>query len=116
MFKADRLLKVVSKHGAIGYDEAPVPLSKVRLEGYRHLLRKLSLANINRPRDSEIYLKATFRNNLLIGGSSKGYCYCESPLDPAVMTDSLDRISISGSEGFGYRKLSGDWYVFYDGW
>ena len=90
--------------------ESELGFSRQRSDEYRSLFSKLGLTAgvLNYQPDSVMFLASTL--GLVTGGSSKGYAY--SLKEPEVIVDSLDNASFSKSR-IAYKRLKGNWYLFY---
>lgn len=103
------------KNAAWPRPESELGFSTERWNEYRSLFKKLDLkAGILNYQPDLVYLTASTQG-LLTGGSGKGYAY--SLKEPSPIVESLDNVSFKGSEksmNFAYRKLKGNWYLFYN--
>jgi hypothetical protein len=91
--------------------ESELGFSRQRWDEYRSLFSKLGLKSgiLNYQPDLILFLAST--KGLVTGGSSKGYAYCSK--EPEVIFESLDNPSFSKSR-IVYRRLKGNWYLFYE--
>jgi len=97
--------------------EDKLGFSEERWNQYRELFRKLSLqSGLLTYRDQGTTYFLASSKGLVTGGSGKGYVYSEKELIP--VSSSLDDISTetlkSSSNGMVYKKIGGNWYLFYD--
>lgn len=81
----------------------------------RELLSTLGIERvIKRPASSKrIWFEVWFKDFFGPGGCMKGYAYCEEP--PASLVETIDGNSNPGSAEIReiYRKIKGNWYLFY---
>jgi len=83
-----------------------------RWNAYRRLFQNLGLeAGIMRPSDhpNAIYLIAQTKG-LVTGGSSKGYAYSDTPLEP--LCQSLDQGKARTQSRICFKPLNGKWYLY----
>lgn len=93
--------------------ESELGFSKERWNEYRHLFRELKLkGGINRPEhiDGVTFLMASTIGNVG-GGSEKGYAYLTNV--PSQLVESLDAVPTLKEYMPVYRKLKGNWYIYY---
>ena len=86
-----------------------------RLEAYRSLFAKLKLKRgFQRDKDNELRFIAS--SGGISSTSEKSYIYSPTPLTPLV--DSLDQVieNDRGDHNPVYKKLNGDWYLYYASW
>lgn len=93
-----------------------IGFTKARWDKYREIFTKLSLKEgIARPINSQRIEMIASLYSILVGGTTKGYAYSKIPLEPLI--DSLDSYSLdSRGKTFDklYKKLTGNWYLFFD--
>lgn len=90
--------------------------TEARWNLYRDIFSKLGLKEgLTRPRNPQRIQMIASLISVTIGGTSKGYAYSKTPLEPIF--DSLDSIPLE-AQGKGYKtiykKLGGNWYLFLD--
>lgn len=91
-------------------------LPKDRLDEYRRLFKKLQLeGGIQRDRKGFILLMASTKG-MVIPNSGKTYVF--SVREPAPLVESLDEVikNHAGDQPPVYKKLFGNWYLFYESW
>lgn len=103
-------------------DYPPSKLKKVlpeeRWNEYRNLFDKLNLtAGICNYQPKEVWFLASGKG-MVTGGSTKGYMYLAE--EPSPIIESLDKPNFNRPEFEGkssailYRKLKGNWYLYYE--
>jgi hypothetical protein len=91
-------------------------LSKERVDEYRQLFKEVELeAGIHRDGVGVVRLIAS-TDGLLVPNSEKSYVY--SPTAPSPLVESIDHIieSNHGDQSPVYKKLYGNWYLYYESW
>ena len=95
--------------------ESELGFSTERWGAYRRLFSKLSLKSgiLNYQPDEVRFLAST--KGLVTGGSGKGYAFLIK--EPSQVVASLDNHSFKDSKrdiNIAYRRLKGNWYLFYE--
>ena len=95
--------------------KAKYGFSDERYEEYKQLFRKLGKNNgiLNYQPDQILVLVSS--RGMVTGGSLKGYAYL--PKEPTELRESLDNVSFKNSEkhiDIAYKRLKGNWYLFYE--
>lgn len=95
--------------------ESELGFSQERWEQYRQAFRALGLKQgLMRQLDTDTIFLIADSTGAVTSGSSKGYAYSNKPLSP--LADSLDNLSPELlSQHTVYKRLSGDWYLFFQG-
>jgi hypothetical protein len=90
--------------------ESELGFSNQRWDEYRRLFSKLGLTSglVNDAPGFVLFFASS--KGLVTGGSTKGYAYCAT--EPKFIVDSLDHPSFKDSSIL-YKKLKGNWYLFY---
>ena len=91
-------------------------ISEERLNEYRRLFKELKMdAGVHRDRNGAVRLVASSAG-VFISNSEKSYVYSNTELSPLV--DSLDRVAQNdhGDQSPVYKKLYGNWYLYYESW
>lgn len=114
MFKEDKTLISVNDEAAwLDYGvKADIP--QQRLDEYRSLFKKLGVKHIGRGEKSgDFYLPVWQRDGGSFGkGAAKYYVFADTAPEP--LTDSLDKAyseTSRGHDAFGYKRVSGNWYL-----
>ena len=88
-----------------------------RLREYRRLFKELGLeSGMHRDRTYSVRLIASSRGGVFLPGSEKSYVY--SKVEPSPLVDSLDIVMARnrGDQAPIFRKLSDNWYLYYESW
>lgn len=91
-------------------------LSKERVDEYRRLFKRVELeAGIHRDGVGVVRLIAS-TEGLLVPNSEKSYVYSRTA--PSPLVESLDQIikNNRGDQSPVYKKLYGNWYLYYESW
>ncbi|MEJ7577790.1 MAG: hypothetical protein WKF74_12400 [Pyrinomonadaceae bacterium] len=91
-------------------------LSEERLSEYRRLFRELGIeAGMHRDGANTMRLIASSRGLLMVG-SEKSYVY--SSAEPSPLVESLDAVirKDGGDQAPVYKRVSGNWYLYYESW
>jgi hypothetical protein len=91
---------------------ATVGVDEARLQQYATTLKQLHVQSLERGGDSHQFLFTTHSYGLVTSGTAKGYYYSEQAPSPLVQ----DTDKASGEEGKFYRRIEGNWYVWYEAW
>lgn len=92
--------------------DSELGFSKGRWEEYRRLFRTLELEDgIARAKQPEVVRLIASSEGMAIGGSSKGYVY--SPEDLSPLAESLNSYSELPHNKPVYKKITGNWYLYY---
>ena len=95
--------------------DSEIGFSQERWNEYRKAFRALSLKRgLMKPMDSDTVFLIASGTGSVASGSSKGYAYSSKPLSP--LSGSLENMSPELlSHHTVYKKLSDDWYLFFQG-
>jgi len=88
-----------------------------RLREYRRLFKELGIeAGFHRDGANAVRLIASSKGGVLLPGSEKSYVY--SKVEPSPLVDSLDKVVARnrGDQAPIFRKLNGNWYLYYESW
>jgi hypothetical protein len=88
-----------------------------RLREYRRLFNELGIeAGFHRDGANAVRLIASSRGGVFLPGSEKSYVY--SKVEPSPLVDSLDRVMARdrGDQAPVFRRLEGNWYLYYESW
>ena len=91
-------------------------LSEERLSEYCRLFRELELeAGMHRDGANAVRLIASSKG-LLMANSEKSYLY--SSVEPSPLVESLDTVirKDGGDQAPVYKRVSGNWYLYYESW
>lgn len=97
-------------------DSSTRNISNHRLAEYRRLFKAVGLeSGIHRDRVHAVRLIASSKG-LFIPTSEKSYVY--SSVEPSPVVESLDKIieRNRGDQPPVFKRLSGDWYLYYESW
>ncbi len=115
MFEEDSDIVKIT-HKSVFFDKSPSRnLPTGRLEEYRSLFKTLQLeGGIKRERNQLLLIAST--KGLVIPNSGKTYVF--SVREPAPLVESLDEVikHHHGDQPPVYKKLFGNWYLFYESW
>jgi hypothetical protein len=97
-------------------DDSKSAPSQERLVEYRRLFRELKIEKgIHRDNAKQVRLIVSSKG-LFIPNSEKSFMY--STEDPSPLVDSIDAIvsKYQGDHPPIYKKLGGNWYIYYESW
>ena len=113
----DKGLRRVDDNWTDPADPMSVGVTPERIAEYRAIFRKLGIPRgfSSEPRSIDLLVHT---EGISIAGSSKGYAWRRLP--PAETEPSLDKPQKKGSEEaeshpVGYRRIEGDWYLYFEG-
>jgi hypothetical protein len=95
-------------------------ISKQRWNDYRNLFSKTGLSDgVTRPDKSSDTLLDVWSWGLAIGGTSVSYLHCGPPRNsythtapPCLQTKDSGRVEYDKWEGYRYKKIAQDWYIY----
>ena len=88
-----------------------------RLREYRRLFKGLGIeSGFHRDGANAVRLIASSKGGVFLPGSEKSYVY--SKVEPSPIVDSLDKVMARnrGDQAPVFRKLGGNWYLYYESW
>lgn len=93
-------------------DPTTIGVTPERIAEYRRLFTQLGLARGFSAYRHDIEFLASCQG-WVASGSSKGYLYKAKP--PLTLEDNLDQYSSQErAVGYGYRKIEGSWYLYFE--
>jgi hypothetical protein len=116
MLFEDKEIAIIDYDYVFPEQGSSITISNERLREYRSLFRKIGL-DVGAARDNPNTIRlVASRKGLFLPRSEKSYVY--SKIEPTPLVDSLDEIAKenSGKHSPVYRRLKGNWYLYYEIW
>ena len=115
LFEDSDIVRFNNEH-VISSDGSNRSIPNERLAEYRRLFKELGLeAGMHRDGVNAVRLIASSKG-LFIPNSEKSYVY--SKVEPSPLVESLDNVMAQNREDQApvYRRLEGNWYLYYESW